>query len=73
MAGVTGGSPSGAVSRDSCSWSMVLVEKGCDWSGGERGCGGELVAKVTSLRAAEGKSTWESSALRDRLSLARAF
>lgn len=73
MAGLTDESPSGAVSRDSCSWSMVLVEKGCGWSGGEWTAGGEPVAMAAPLEGAEGELTWESSAVRDRLSLARAF
>ena len=57
MAGLAGGSPSGAVSRDSCSWSMVLVGKGCDWSGGEQPGDEEPVATVTPLWGPEGELT----------------
>ena len=52
MAGLAGGSPSGAVSRDSCSWSMVLVGKGGEQPGDE-----EPVATVTPLWGPEGELT----------------
>ncbi len=55
MAGLMGGSLSGAVSKESCSWSMVLVGKSCDWSGGEQAGDGEPVATVTPLEEAEGE------------------
>lgn len=53
---------------------MVLVGKGGDWSGGEQMADGELVTTVTGPpTGAEGELTRESSVLRERLSLARAF
>ena len=60
MAVGLGGRPqSGAVRRDSCSWSMVLGMKGLDWSSGEQAWGGgELVTtEMAALRGAEGELT----------------
>lgn len=48
---------SGEVSKDSCRWSMVLVGKGCDRSGGEQVGDEGLVAMVAALGRAEGELT----------------
>lgn len=71
-AGLSDGSWTEPVSKESCSWSMVLVGKG-DWSRGEQDSDEGVAAMVTAPGGAEGELAWESSELRERLSLARAF
>lgn len=59
------------MSRESSSWSMVLVWKDCDWWE-EVTRDGEAVAMVSNLWGA-GELLCDSSAERERLSLALAF